>query len=66
MVMLKKNSNELLENCKRLKINTQQNRTSLVQNCVQRKSTRLVENLFYHIRLRCYIVCELKAKPFEP
>lgn len=22
--------------------------------------------LFYHIRLRCYIVIELKAKPFEP
>ena len=22
--------------------------------------------LFYHIRLRCYVVCELKAKPFEP
>ena len=66
MVMLKKNSNELLENCKELKINTQQNHTSLVQNCVQRNSTRSVENMFYHIRLRCYIVCELKAKPFEP
>ena len=22
--------------------------------------------MLYHIRLRCYIVCELKAKPFEP
>ena len=22
--------------------------------------------LFYHIRLRCYIVCELKARAFEP
>lgn len=22
--------------------------------------------LFYHIRLRCFVVCELKAKPFEP
>lgn len=25
-----------------------------------------IDLLFYHIRLRCYIVCELKAKPFEP
>lgn len=32
MVMLKKNSNVLAENCKELKINTQQNCTSLVQN----------------------------------
>ncbi|MBR5876841.1 MAG: DUF1016 family protein, partial [Akkermansia sp.] len=22
--------------------------------------------LFYHIRLRCYMVCELKAREFEP
>lgn len=28
--------------------------------------TRRIDLLFYHIRLRCYIVCELKAKPFEP
>lgn len=28
--------------------------------------TRKIDLLFYHIRLRCYIVCELKAKPFEP
>ena len=27
---------------------------------------RKIDLLFYHIRLRCYIVCELKAKPFEP
>jgi predicted nuclease of restriction endonuclease-like (RecB) superfamily len=26
---------------------------------------RKIDLLFYHIRLRCYIVCELKAKPFE-
>ena len=32
MVMLKKNSNELLEDCKELKINTQQNCINLVQN----------------------------------
>ena len=25
-----------------------------------------IDLLFYHIRLRCYVVCELKAKPFEP
>ena len=25
-----------------------------------------IDLLFYHIRLCCYIVCELKAKPFEP
>ena len=28
--------------------------------------TRKIDLLFYHIRLRCYIVCELKARPFEP
>ena len=28
--------------------------------------TRKIDLLFYHIRLRCYIICELKAKPFEP
>lgn len=28
--------------------------------------TRKIDLLFYHIRLRCYIACELKAKPFEP
>ena len=28
--------------------------------------TRKIDLLFYHIKLRCYIVCELKAKPFEP
>lgn len=28
--------------------------------------TRRIDLLFYHIRLRCYIVIELKAKPFEP
>jgi len=28
--------------------------------------SRRIDLLFYHIRLRCYIVCELKAKPFEP
>ena len=27
---------------------------------------RKIDLLFYHIRLRCYIVCELKARPFEP
>ncbi len=27
---------------------------------------RRVDLLFYHIRLRCYVVVELKAKPFEP
>ena len=27
--------------------------------------SRKIDLLFYHIRLRCYIVCELKAKPFE-
>ena len=29
-------------------------------------STSKIDLLFYHIRLRCYMVCELKAKPFEP
>ena len=28
--------------------------------------SRKIDLLFYHIRLRCYIACELKAKPFEP
>ena len=28
--------------------------------------TRKIDLLFYHIRLRCYIVCELKARAFEP
>lgn len=28
--------------------------------------TRRIDLLFYHIRLRCYVVVELKAKPFEP
>ena len=28
--------------------------------------SRKIDLLFYHIRLRCYIVCELKTKPFEP
>ena len=28
--------------------------------------TRRIDMLFYHIRLRCYVVVELKAKPFEP
>ena len=27
--------------------------------------SRRIDLLFYHIRLRCYVVCELKAKPFE-
>ena len=30
------------------------------------ETTRKIDLLFYHIRLRCYIVCELKAKSFEP
>ena len=29
-------------------------------------TTRKIDLLFYHIRLRCYVVCELKAKVFEP
>ena len=28
--------------------------------------SRKLDLLFYHIRLRCFVVCELKAKPFEP
>lgn len=28
--------------------------------------TRKIDLLFYHIRLRCYCVVELKVKPFEP
>ena len=28
--------------------------------------TRRIDMLFYHISLRCYVVVELKAKPFEP
>ena len=28
--------------------------------------SRKIDLLFYHIRLHCYIVCELKARPFEP
>lgn len=28
--------------------------------------SRKIDLLFYHIRLRCYIVCELKARTFEP
>lgn len=28
--------------------------------------TRKIDMLFYHIRLRCYVVCELKARAFEP
>lgn len=28
--------------------------------------TRRIDPLFYHIRLRCYVVVELKAKSFEP
>ena len=27
---------------------------------------RLIDLLFYHIRLRCYVVVELKVTPFEP
>ena len=27
---------------------------------------RKIDLLFYHIRLRCFVACELKAKPFEP
>ena len=29
-------------------------------------TTRKIDLLFYHIRLRCYVICELKAKAFEP
>lgn len=28
--------------------------------------SRKIDLLFYHVRLKCYIVCELKARPFEP
>ena len=28
--------------------------------------SRKIDLLFYHIRLRCYIACEIKVKPFEP
>ena len=28
--------------------------------------TRRIDLLFYHIYLRCYVVIELKVKPFEP
>lgn len=28
--------------------------------------TRRIDLLFYHIRAHCYVVVELKAKPFEP
>ena len=28
--------------------------------------SRRIDLLFYHIRLHCYVVLELKAKPFEP
>ena len=28
--------------------------------------SRKIDLLFYHIRLRCYMVCELKAREFEP
>ena len=28
--------------------------------------TRRIDMLFYHIYLRCYVVIELKVKPFEP
>ena len=28
--------------------------------------TRKIDLLFYHIYLRCYVVIELKVKPFEP
>ena len=27
---------------------------------------RKIDLLFYHVRLRCYIACEIKVKPFEP
>lgn len=29
-------------------------------------NSRKIDLLFYHIRLRCYVVCELKARPFQP
>ena len=28
--------------------------------------SRKIDLLFYHVRLRCYIACEIKIKPFEP
>ena len=28
--------------------------------------TRKIDLLFYHIYLRCYVVLELKVKPFDP
>lgn len=28
--------------------------------------SRKIDLLFYHVRLRCYIVAEIKVKPFEP
>lgn len=28
--------------------------------------SRKIDLLFYHIRLRCFIACEIKVKPFEP
>lgn len=28
--------------------------------------SRKIDLLFYHIRLRCYIACEIKVRPFEP
>lgn len=28
--------------------------------------TRKIDMLFYHIRLKCYVVVELKVKPFDP
>ena len=28
--------------------------------------SRKIDLLFYHVRLRCYIACEIKVKPFEP
>ena len=28
--------------------------------------SRKIDLLFYHIRLRCYVACEIKVKPFEP
>lgn len=28
--------------------------------------SRRIDMLFYHIRLRCYVVCELKCVPYEP
>lgn len=42
---------------------------NLSKNCtnlVQSNRTRRIDMLFYHIRLKAYVVVELKAKPFEP